>query len=125
MQVDIPANLPTIVSDLNSVWRILAELLDNACKYTPHGERITLTARAQEETIQLQVCNSGVEIPHQELPHVFDKFYCVPSLGSELEGETGLGLALVQKLSEQLGGGIWAESGDGKTCFTVELPLQM
>lgn len=124
LQVDIPANLPTIVSDLNSVERILAELLNNACKFTPIGEHITLTARAQEETIQLQVCNSGVEIPQQELLHVFDKFYRVLSY-SWTEAGMGLGLALVQKLSEQLGGGISVESGGGQTCFTLELPLQM
>ena len=125
LQVDIPANLPTIVSDLGSVGRVLVELLNNACKYTPPGEHITLTARAKKEKIQLQVCNSGVEIPQKELPRVFDKFYRIPSHDSWKQGGTGLGLALVQKLSEQLGGGISAESGGGKTCFTVELPLQM
>ncbi|HCF26676.1 MAG TPA: hybrid sensor histidine kinase/response regulator [Cyanobacteria bacterium UBA11049] len=125
LQVDIPANLPTIVSDLGSVGRILAELLNNACKYTPPGENITLTARAKKEKIQLQVCNSGVEIPQKELPRVFDKFYRIPSHDPWKQGGTGLGLALVQKLSEQLGGGISAESGGGKTCFTVELPLKM
>ncbi|HEY9779992.1 MAG TPA: ATP-binding protein [Leptolyngbyaceae cyanobacterium] len=125
LQVDIPANLPTIVSDLGSVGRVLAELLNNACKYTPPGEHITLTARAKKEKIQLQVCNSGVEIPQKELPRVFDKFYRIPSHDPWKQGGTGLGLSLVQKLSEQLGGGIWVESGGGKTCFTVELPLQM
>ena len=105
--------------------RILAELLNNACKYTPPGEHITLTARAKKEKIQLQVCNSGVEIPQKELPRVFDKFYRIPSHDPWKQGGTGLGLSLVQKLSEQLGGGIWVESGGGKTCFTVELPLQM
>ena len=125
LQVDIPANLPTIVSDLGSVGRVLAELLNNACKYTPPGEHITLTARAKKEKIQLQVCNSGVEIPQKELPRVFDKFYRIPSHDPWKQGGTGLGLPLVQKLSEQLGGGIWAESSGGKTSFTVELPLQM
>lgn len=103
----------------------MAELLNNACKYTPPGEHIILTARAKNAKIQLQVCNSGVEIPEKELTRVFDKFYRVPTYDPWKQGGTGLGLALVQKLSEQLGGGIKAESGGGKTCFTVELPLQM
>lgn len=125
LQVDIPADLPSIVSDLASVGRILAELLNNACKYTPPGEHIILKARAKNEKIQLQVCNSGVEIPEKELPRVFDKFYRVPSHDPWKQGGTGLGLALVQKLCEQLGGEIKAESGSGKTCFTVELPFKI
>jgi PAS domain S-box-containing protein len=125
LQINIPANLPSIVSDCASVGRIVAELLNNACKYTPPGEHIILTARAKNEKIQLQVCNSGVEIPEKELTRVFDKFYRVPSHDPWKQGGTGLGLALVQKLSEQLGGGIQVESGGGKTSFTVELPFQM
>lgn len=125
LQVDIPGNLPSIISDLASVGRIMAELLNNACKYTPPGEKIAVTAIAKKEKIQLQVCNSGVEIPQKELPHVFEKFYRVPSHDPWKQGGTGLGLALVQKLSEQLGGSIRADSGCGQTCFTIELPLQI
>ncbi len=117
--------LPSIISDSASVERIVAELLNNACKYTPPHEHITLIARANKEKIQLKVCNSGVEIPQQELKRIFDKFYRLPSHDPWKQGGTGLGLALVQKLSEQLGGGIQAESSKGKTCFTIELPLQM
>ncbi len=105
--------------------RTVAELLNNACKYTPPGECITVTARANKEKIQLLVSNSGVEIPSAELSHIFEKFYRVPSHDPWKQGGTGLGLALVQKLIEQLGGCIWAESGFGKTCFTIEFPLQM
>lgn len=124
LQVHIPTDLPSIVSDCASVGRIVAELLNNACKYTPPDEHITLCATTTKEKIHLKVCNSGVEIPQQELPRIFDKFYRVPSHDPWKQGGTGLGLALVQKLSQQLGGGIQVESGGGKTCFTVEFPLQ-
>lgn len=73
--------------------------------------------------MQLQVSNSGVEIPASELSRVFDKFYRVPSSDPWKQGGTGLGLALVQKLTEYLGGCISVESASSQTCFTVKLPL--
>lgn len=123
LQVDIPADLPPLVSDSGSLGRILAELLNNACKYTPPGERITMISRADKGVMQLQVSNSGVEIPASELPRIFDKFYRVPSTDPWKQGGTGLGLALVQKLTQHLGGCISVRSEHGSTCFTVELPM--
>lgn len=125
IQVNIPSDITPIVSDLAGVSRIVAELLNNACKYTPPGEYIAIALQNKNNKIQLQVNNSGVEIPSKELPRVFDKFYRVPSHDPWKQGGTGLGLALVKKLSEQLGGQIIAQSGNGSTCFTVELPLQI
>lgn len=123
LQVDIPADLPPIASDQASLERILAELLNNACKYTPPGESIMIAARYQQGILQLQVLNSGVEIPAHELPRIFDKFYRVPSSDPWKQGGTGLGLALVQKQIEHLAGCIQVESASGRTCFTVEIPV--
>lgn len=123
LQIDLPVDLPPIVSDRASVGRIVAELLHNACKYTPLGESIVLTLKTTAEKIQIQVCNTGIEIPPEALSHVFEKFYRIPSHDPWKQGGTGLGLALVQKLCEQLGGAIAAESRDKRTCFTVELPI--
>ncbi|MBL1176955.1 GAF domain-containing protein [Pantanalinema sp. GBBB05] len=140
LQVNLPKNLPTLVSDSACLHRILAELLNNACKYTPPGEHITLTIQVRPHSyntevaraeglassgiVQLIVCNSGVEIPGSELPRLFDKFYRVPGADRWKQGGTGLGLALVQKLAEHLGGTIRVESNSNRTCFTVELPIQ-
>jgi signal transduction histidine kinase len=74
-------------------------------------------------SFQLSVTNSGVEIPVHELPRIFDKFYRIPNNDPWKHGGTGLGLALVKKLAEQMGGNIQAESGNHKTCFMVEFPL--
>lgn len=123
LQVNVPADLPPLVSNPASLERIVAELLNNACKYTPPGEQITLVARVQSGIMQLQVSNSGIEIPAHDLPRIFDKFYRVPSADPWKQGGTGLGLALVQKLTEHLGGRIWVESASCETCFTVEFPL--
>lgn len=122
LQVNLDPTLPAFICDPFVLERILAELLNNACKYTPKGEKITVTASLQSGMIQLKVSNSGVEIPTSELPHIFDKFYRIPSADPWKQGGTGLGLALVKNLTEHLGGCISVESTSQETCFTVEIP---
>lgn len=123
LQIDIPAECAPITSNSSSLERILAELLNNACKYTSPGEKIIISARAETNVMLLSVVNSGVEIPADELPQIFDKFYRIPSADPWKQGGTGLGLALVQKLVEHLGGVVEVKSGLGQTSFTVVLPL--
>lgn len=123
LQLDIPPKLPPLVSSPSSLERILAELLNNACKYTPPGEQITLSAHVKSGMMQLSVSNSGIEIPASEQSHIFDKFYRIPGTDRWKQGGTGLGLALVQKLTNHLGGSIWVRSEHGSTCFTLELPV--
>ncbi|MGD1856489.1 MAG: ATP-binding protein [Leptolyngbyaceae cyanobacterium] len=126
LNVLIAKNLPVLQSDLASLDRIWAELLNNACKYTPPGGKITLSVKQTEaEMLQLDLVNTGVEIPQDELPRIFDKFYRVPSADPWKQGGTGLGLALVQKLVQHINGVIKVTSGDDQTCFTIELPLSI
>ncbi|WP_421658149.1 PAS domain S-box protein [Leptothermofonsia sp. ETS-13] len=126
--IDIPAALPPVITDQSYLERILTELLNNACKYTPAGETITVAAITTKEPplplLQISVTNSGVEIPLHELSRVFDKFYRIPNNDPWKHGGTGLGLALVKKLIERLGGTIQVESLDHKTCFKLQLPLE-
>jgi PAS domain S-box-containing protein len=121
-EINIASDLPRFVSDPACLERIVVELLTNACKYTPPEETISLTARAESEAIQIQVCNFGTEIPVAELPNIFDKFYRVPNADPWRQGGTGLGLALVKKMVEHLGGSIEVISAENQTCFTVEIP---
>lgn len=124
LQVLISPDLPVLTSDLRILTRIFTELLMNACKYTPPGEEILITADIHPENrIQLMVFNTGIEIPADELIRIFDKFYRIPTSDRWQQGGTGLGLALINKLVIHLGGTIWAESGAGQTRFIVELPL--
>ncbi|MFE1747263.1 GAF domain-containing protein [Coleofasciculus sp. H7-2] len=123
LQVNIPEELPLLVSDPFSLARILTELLNNACKYTPPEEKITVAVYVKSEKLQIEVSNSGIEIPTNELSRIFDKFYRIPSNDPWKHGGTGLGLALVQKLVAYLGGSIKVESTSKKTCFLVELPI--
>jgi signal transduction histidine kinase len=123
--LDLPdEKLPPLVSEISSLERILTELLNNACKYTPAGEQIIVSVRAHPSRMQLTVSNSGTEIPASELSHIFDKFYRVTSADPWKQAGTGLGLALVHRLTEHLSGNIRVESAAGQTAFTVELPNQ-
>jgi signal transduction histidine kinase len=136
LRLDLEANLPPLMSDLPSLNRIFSELLNNACKYTPPGEQITLAIMLrQAESPQteisattlstipcflISICNRGVEIPAEALSQIFEPFYRVPNSDRYNQGGTGLGLALVKKLVFSLNGSIRVESGTGQTCFMIE-----
>lgn len=107
-----------MTSEPTKLKRIVTELLNNACKYTPPAGTITVKVRALASLaepnafnrVELVVSNSGSEIPATELTRIFEKFYRIPSSDRTGQGGTGLGLAIVQKLLEQLGGQIRASS---------------
>jgi len=125
-ELELSADLPPILSDPVNLGRVLAELLNNACKYTPSGGKISLRicyspSRIDQETITFTLSNQA-EIPAAELPRIFEKFYRVPATDPWQQGGTGLGLTLVQKLLKQLQGSIQATSSQGKTTFTFQLP---
>ncbi len=151
LQIDIPSHLPVLATDLHCLERILTELLNNACKYTPTGETITLSAqvisdqvnqdqvnqtsfqliqhseddRSDPDSMSLQICvtNTGIEISEQERDRVFDKFYRIPNNDPWKHGGTGLGLALAKKMSEHLRARLTVSSANQQTSFILELPI--
>lgn len=129
-QVELPPDLPVIITDLFTFNRIFGELLTNAYKFTPAGEHITVKAELIEDSqnpeqnhIRFHIINTGTEIPPHELPHIFEQFYRIPSHDPWKYSGTGLGLALVKRLVQYLGGSIHVTSHAKQTCFTVDLPL--
>lgn len=134
LSVDCASALPAILSDGTILRRILAELLNNACKYTPSEGAIALqVALASTEAhngtppqpyLAFTVRNQA-EIPSKEIPHIFEKFYRVPYADPWKQGGTGLGLALVKKLVHQINGAIAVESVDGWTMFNVNVPIEL
>jgi PAS domain S-box-containing protein len=127
LSITIDDQLPSLTTDFNYLEMILTELLHNACKYTPPGKAIAVSAILNSATssVILSIANSGVEIPETELQHVFDKFYRVPNNDPWKHGGTGLGLALVKKRVERLNGAIAVSSQNGWTTFTIHLPLSL
>lgn len=124
LELNIADHLPPLTTDLTYLERILAELVNNACKYTPAQETIALSAQLTPTALQICVTNSGVEIAAEECDRIFDKFYRIPNNDPWKHGGTGLGLALVKKLVEHLGASIYVESGDRQTSFIMEFELQ-
>jgi signal transduction histidine kinase len=147
LKLDLPPNLPIVATDASDLARILTELLNNACKYTPAGETIAVAAQLKEpvgiqphqntvgredlhstllspptSSISICISNSGVEIPVSEQGQIFDKFYRIPNNPWKYGG-TGLGLALVKKLVERLGAKLHLESFDNQVTFVLELAV--
>ncbi|MFQ3637887.1 MAG: GAF domain-containing protein [Cyanobacteriota bacterium] len=126
LSLNVPANFPPIRTDASYLGRILGELLNNACKYTPaEGMIRVVISEYTPEYLKIMITNTGVEIPASEQERVFERFYRIPSHDPWKHEGTGLGLALVKKLVERLGGAIALESHDNFVCFTLTLPITL
>ncbi|GAB4524238.1 MAG: hypothetical protein Tsb0014_02540 [Pleurocapsa sp.] len=121
--LDIADDTPLLQSDVSLLERVVNELINNACKYTPGGEIITIKTWAVADKIFLSVSNSGVEIPVEEQQHIFDKFYRIPSHDPWQYGGTGIGLALVKKLVELLSASVTVESNCDRTSFILQFSV--
>jgi len=123
IEFNFPADLPPITTDLSYLERIFSELLNNACKYTPSEHIISVSCDiTEDDRFRLQVSNTGVEISAVERDRIFDKFYRIPNNDPWKHGGTGLGLALVKKLTEYLSGDIHVDTQPNQTIFIVTLP---
>src|SRR5581483_2641581 len=123
LRVDVPPHLPLLSASPEQLRIVVRNLLDNAIKYTPAGGQITLAAQAAAGALQVQVRDTGVGIPADALPHVFDRFYRVDAARSGRQGGAGLGLALVRAIVAAHGGEVQAASAPGVgSTFTVRLP---
>lgn len=120
--VDIPGELP-VLGDTDYLIRLFLNLLDNAVKYSPAGGKITLRAWANPDEVQITIHNSGVSIPAEHLPQIFERFYRVETSRSRESGGVGLGLAIAQKIVRRHGGKIDVDSEPGAgVTFCVHLP---
>jgi two-component system phosphate regulon sensor histidine kinase PhoR len=133
LEVSIGHDLPPITGDEDRLVQVLTNLLDNAVKYTPQNGTITVAARlvqdappgsSPERTVELAVSDTGIGIPPQDRPRVFERFYRVDKARSRELGGTGLGLAIVKHIVEGHGGQVWVEGNDPQgSRFVVRLPV--
>ena len=108
--------------DTDHIREIIDNLVENAIKYTPKGT-VTVDVTGTDEKVVVSVKDSGLGIPAEDLPHLFQKFYRVDNADRQAIGGTGLGLYLSRRLAEAMQGRLWVESvhGQGSTFF-FELP---
>lgn len=122
VQVDSP--IPRMMGDERRLHWALFHLLDNACKFTPEGGEVTLSLNANENTVTVQIKDTGIGIAQEDQPHLFTRFYRVSLERTvDVRGQ-GVGLYIAKAIVEGHGGEIWVESelGQGST-FSFTLPL--
>jgi CheY-like chemotaxis protein len=122
--VSLPADPVMLDADLTRLAQVFTNLLTNSARYTEPGGRIWLTAAQQGGHAVVSVRDTGIGIPAESLPRIFDMFSQLDRNIERATGGLGIGLALVKGLVELHGGAVSAESeGDGKgSTFTVQLP---
>ncbi len=109
--------------DYDFLREIVNNLLGNAIKYTPDGGEIKVSVRGDSDQVVIAVADNGIGIPSEDLGHIFQKFYRVDNSQTRQIGGTGLGLYLVKRRAEAMGGRAWAESDFGHgSVFYVSLP---
>ena len=121
LEYDIAPELP-VRGDGGKLGQALAALLDNAVKYSAGGTDIRLTAEKQGRFAVVTVADSGLDIPADKLPHIFDRFYRADE--ARTDGDSfGLGLPIAKAIIDAHRGTLRCESGGGVTRFIITLPL--
>lgn len=115
-------SLPLVKADIGMIGRVLANLLQNALRYTPAGGTVTLLARTAESGVEVSVIDTGTGISPEDLPKIFDRFYQSEGSSNQIHGMSGLGLAIVKRIVEAHRGSIQVSSGVGQgTTFSFTL----
>jgi len=122
LNAEVAAALPLVEADEERIEQVLVNLIHNALKFTQPGGIIRVTARAEGDSVLVSVADTGVGIPAEDLPRIFERFYKADKARSG--GGTGLGLAIAKHIISAHEGSIWAESVEGQgSTFSFTLPV--
>jgi len=125
IETDLPSQPATANVDPERIGQVLRNLLSNAITHTSEGGRITVTLKDEDHELHVTVADTGVGIPPDDLPYVFERFYRVDRSRVRATGGAGLGLTIAKRLVEAHGGRIGVESELGKgSRFTLTLPKE-
>jgi two-component system OmpR family sensor kinase len=122
----VVGEIDDVVVEGDALWlnQVITNLLTNGAKYTPEGGSVTVSLRGEENEAVLRVRDTGIGIPQEHLPHIFDRFYRVDSGRARAAGGVGLGLSITRWAVEEHGGTISVSSeADQGSEFVVRLPL--
>ena len=123
--VEIPKDMPNAIeADQALLQQALYNLVENALKYTPEGGEVTLHLQTSPSELTFAIQDSGIGIPENDQPRLFEKFYRGTNREALTQRGTGLGLAIVKSIAERHGGKVWMESQLGKgSIFYLQIPL--
>lgn len=126
LDLELAPDLPRILADEDRAVQVLTNLTGNALQYTSESGKVTISAKRNNDEVQISIRDTGMGIPPEHLLHIFDRFYRVDkSRSRRAGGGSGIGLTIARALVEAHGGRIWAESagyGQGST-FVFTLPI--
>jgi signal transduction histidine kinase len=121
--VRIEPELPSLLLDPISPHEIVANLIDNALKYSAPGAPVVVAARIEDDALVVRVSDQGPGIEPGDLPLIFDRFTQIDGSSTLAHGGVGLGLHLVRELTRRLGGDVEVDSVvERGTTFTVTIP---
>jgi len=124
VEMRVAADLPDVVMDADAVGQALANLIDNAIKYSGDDRALTIDARVVDQRLVIAVSDRGVGIAREEQARIFEKFYRVGRSDTQGRRGSGVGLALVRHVAEAHGGDVTVESAPGEgSRFSLGLPL--
>ena len=117
--VDFPGQFPQVKADPEKIKQVFSNLIDNAIKFTPKNGRICIRAVDKEKEARIEVSDTGIGIPPEHLPRLFERFYRVDKARSRELGGTGLGLSIIKHIVQAHGGkvGVESEFGQGSKFF--------
>ncbi len=114
LSVAVPEGLPPVLGDRDRLEQVMVNLLDNAIKYTSSGGNVSVAANETDGFVQVDVEDTGIGIPREDIPRIFERFYRVDKARSRELGGTGLGLAIVKHIIQGHNGRVWVTSEPGK-----------
>jgi len=122
--VRVAAELPDVMLDADAVGQALANLIDNAIKYSGDDRALTIDARVVDQRLVVTVSDRGIGIAREEQARIFEKFYRIGRSDTQGRRGSGVGLALVRHVAEAHGGDVTVESAPGEgSRFSLRLPL--
>ncbi len=122
LALELPLDLPEVLADAGRLQQVISNLVHNAIKFTPNGGSVTVSAEAHGDRVIVSIHDTGVGIPDEDIPRIFERFYKADRARSG--GGTGLGLAIAKHLVQAHGGQIWVKSREGQgSTFYFSLPI--
>jgi signal transduction histidine kinase len=125
LAIEFDDDFPEVLTDESMVHQVIANLIDNAVKYTPEGSTITIRGRVEGTSVVISVSDKGEGIPQDLHDKIFERFYQIDQSSTRQVGGTGLGLYICRKLAGAVGGDLWLESsGPEGSVFSFRIPLR-